>query len=328
MLKRVTIKDVARYANVSTATVSRVVNNFGTVTSKNREKVKKAIKELNYYSNSTASNLKKNSSNVIGIIIPTLTNDFFMELVKGIEDHFEYPGYVFYIASSKDTPHIEKSILQKLLESNAEAIVMATIGGNDDFIKEILQLDMNIISVDRKLLSNSQVDYIGENNYESAYGLAMDFVNVVKQKPLVVIGGFENLSIGKERTEGTLKALKESKREYEFYDGKYSEQVAREIFKQLTVKYPEGCGIISLNNTMTAGLIEELYNFEGDKELFLIASYGQIPFQDIFKTNIVCSVRQYPYEIGREAANLLKEKINRTGKATADIEIENTRIIY
>ncbi|MDH6363862.1 DNA-binding LacI/PurR family transcriptional regulator [Enterococcus sp. PF1-24] len=327
-MKRVTIKEVAKHANVSIATVSRVVNNLGTVTEDNRKKVQKAIKELNYFSNTAASNLKKNSSNVIGIVIPTFTNEFFMKMIKGIEDQFGNSEYVFYIASSDDNPEKEKAILRKLFESNAEAVVLATIGNNEEFIRELLRMRMNIITVDRRIKLNNTVDYIGENNYESAYNLTKNFLKINKKKELVLLGGYEDLSIGYERIAGATKALDEADVEFDYYNGEYNEHLAEQIFKRLQVSYPQGCGIVSLNNTMTTGLIHGIYQSDELKntELYPIASYGQIDFQDVFSKNIVTSVHQFPYEIGKEAAMLLQGKISGETNALTTKLIEN--IIY
>ena len=79
------IKDVARHANVSVATVSRVINNKGYVNEHTKELVLKAIKDLNYVPNEIARSLYRKSSKIIGIIIPDLKNEFFNDMIAGIE---------------------------------------------------------------------------------------------------------------------------------------------------------------------------------------------------------------------------------------------------
>lgn len=325
-LKRVTIKDVAKHANVSIATVSRVVNDIGTVTDENKKKVQKSIKELNYFSNTLASNLKKNSSNVVGIVIPTFTNEFFMQVIKGIEDHFDHTEYVFYIASSDDKPEKERAILKKLLESNAEAVVISTIGGNDEFIEELRQLNMYVISVDRRIENEYPMDYICENNRESAYLLTKELLKVEAIKDIVVLGGHEDLSIGIERLEGAKKALSEAGRDFSYYDGHYSEEQAKELFSSIRNDFPAGCGIVSLNNTMVTGLINAIYEDPADIDIlrYPIASYGEIVFQSIFSTNIPIHIRQRPYEIGKEVAELLEKRIMGESSPPQTYEIKNS----
>lgn len=325
-LKRVTIRDVAKHANVSIATVSRVVNGVGTVTEENKKRVQESIKELNYFSNTQASNLKKNSSNVVGIVIPTFTNEFFMQVVKGIEDHFDREEYVFYIASSDDKPEKERAILKKLVESNAEAVVLSTIGGNDEFIEELRQLNLYIISVDRRINNERPMDYICENNFESAYHLTTELLKRDGARDIVVLGGHEKLSIGQERLDGTKKALREANKEFSYYDGQYSEEKARELFAFIQKDFPLGCGIVSLNNTMVTGLIKAIYEDldETEMERYPIASYGEIVFQSIFSSNIPIHIRQKPYEIGKEVAELLERRIAGTSSEPHIYEIKNS----
>jgi len=325
-MKRVTIKDVAKRANVSTATVSRVVNGIGTVTDDNRDKVQTAIKELNYFVNTTASNLKKNSSNVIGIVIPTFTNEYFMELIKGIEDSFVYSEYVFYIASSKDDLDKEKEILQKFRESNVEGVILLTIGGNESFIQELLKMNMKIISVERRVEIDGGIDFIGENNVEAAYELTKKFLSEIPYRDVVLLGGYEELSIGHERIEGAVKALQEKEQEYTYINGHFNAKISEEIFPDIVTRYPNGCGIISLNNTMTEGVIRAIHRDE-EKDYsskYPVASYGKIKFQSIFKNNIIASVRQYPYQIGVEVSNRLQNKIDGNASETVTKLIRNT----
>ncbi|KAF1302630.1 MULTISPECIES: LacI family DNA-binding transcriptional regulator [Enterococcus] len=322
-MNRVTIKEVAKLANVSIATVSRVINNINTVTSENKEKVNAAIEELNYFSNKTAANLKKNSSNIIGIIIPTLANEFFMQLIKGIEDHFNRSDYVFYIASSDDNPQKEESILRKLYESNAEIIVLATIGYNESFIKELVKMGTKIITVDRLIDIKPRIDFVGESNNKSAYELTIKFLETTTVKEIALLGGYEYLSIGYERIQGVKKALGEKNIPFHYYDGQYNEKNAKKIFSKIRTDFPNGCGIISLSNTMTSGIITEMYENFSDKDrvLYPIASYGQITFQQIFSKNIITFVKQNPYELGIEVASLLQEKLEITDSNTVVTKI-------
>lgn len=311
-MNRATIREVAKLAGVSIATVSRVINNIDTVSNDNKEKVTKAIHDLNYFSNKTAANLKKSSSNIIGIIIPTLTNEFFMHLIKGIEDNFNHADYVFYIASSDDNPQKEKAALKKLYESNAEIIILATIGDNELFINELAEMGAKIVGVDRLIDIERPIDFIGESNESSAYKMTKKFLMTQNMQNIALLGGYEYLSIGYERSSGVKKALKEKEIPFTYYDGQFNEDIAKKIFKKIKIDYPNGCGIISLSNTMTAGVIAEMYQEHDiyDNSLYPIASYGQIPFQKIFSKNIVTYVEQTPYNLGIEVAKLLQEKMN------------------
>ncbi|HCL49573.1 MAG TPA: LacI family transcriptional regulator, partial [Clostridiaceae bacterium] len=79
-----TIRDIARKAGVSQATVSRVLNNSGYVKEETRQTIEKVIEELNYTPNAVARSLSKSETNVIGVVVPDINNPFFGEVIKGI----------------------------------------------------------------------------------------------------------------------------------------------------------------------------------------------------------------------------------------------------
>lgn len=228
-MERTTIRDVALEAELSIATVSRVINNIGTVSEENRNKVLAAIKRTNYYSNITASNLKRNSSNLIGVIIPNVTNDYFMQIIKGLEDTFDNQNRVLYIISSNDNPVNERNILKRFLENSVEAVILATTGGNDLFIEELVALGLKIILIDRQVNSASNINFVGEENFQNAYQLTKTFLEKITQ-PIVVMGGLKNLSVGRDRLTGTISALKKKKEIYDLLDGKYTEDGGENLF--------------------------------------------------------------------------------------------------
>jgi len=103
-MKRITMKDIAKEAGVSKATVSRVINNTNPVSEEIRKKVEKVIKKNNYKPSSIARSLSKKETKVIGLIIPDLSNSFYSELVRGISRTAHENGYnVFLCNSFKET---------------------------------------------------------------------------------------------------------------------------------------------------------------------------------------------------------------------------------
>ena len=106
------IKDVAKLANVSVATVSRVINSKGYVNEHTKELVMKAIEELNYVPNEIARSLYRKSSKIIGVIIPDLKNEFFNDMISGMEEVILHHGYKTMLCTSKESIDREKEYLQ------------------------------------------------------------------------------------------------------------------------------------------------------------------------------------------------------------------------
>lgn len=109
-----TIKDVSKLAGVSVATVSRVLNQNGYVHEDTEKKVLNAIKELNYAPNLVARSMTKKTSKTIALIVPDITNPFFNELAKAVENVTYVYGYTTILCNSDDSPDKEKHYVDVL----------------------------------------------------------------------------------------------------------------------------------------------------------------------------------------------------------------------
>lgn len=130
----VTIKDVAKHAGVSIATISRVINNRGPISERTIEKVNNAMRELNYNPNTIARSLAKGRNSCIGVILPTIGMPYWAQVSHELENAAAERGYSIMIAVSpncKDT-YIKK--FQYLAASRPEGIITSYIDGAEDFI--------------------------------------------------------------------------------------------------------------------------------------------------------------------------------------------------
>ena len=125
---RITVEDIARLAGVSKATVSRVINGNPTgVGEKTRERVQKIVDELNYQTNPFAKNYTPSHSKTIGLIIPDVTNPFFSELVKAIENFSSDNGYVVIFGNTNSSPEKESRYLSTFI-AKKENVAVETVG--------------------------------------------------------------------------------------------------------------------------------------------------------------------------------------------------------
>src|SRR5258708_7289012 len=121
---RVTIVDIAREANVSPKTVSRVIRGDDYVSRETLERVQKAIKELGYRPNRAARSLVSNQSSVIGIIIPDILNPFFPEVVRGIEDTALEQDYNILLFSTDARVDRERAAYHFMEENQVDGIIV------------------------------------------------------------------------------------------------------------------------------------------------------------------------------------------------------------
>lgn len=124
---KITIVDVAKRANVSVATVSRVMNNNYPVSSKTKANVQKVIKELNFIPNLQASEVKKRKTKTIGVIVPSVENMFFPEVINGIEQYLIQKSYTLLLSFSKNNIEKEQECVRNLLSRNVAGMIVADV---------------------------------------------------------------------------------------------------------------------------------------------------------------------------------------------------------
>lgn len=166
IMKKITIKDVALHANVSTATVSHVINKTRHVEKDTEARVLEAIQKLNYHPSILAQGLKGKGIKTIGIIIADIRESFFANLVKSIEVYLQKKHFSLILCDSEDTVRQEKNHLDLLLQKGVEGIIFSPINVNEAY--SVLQTShIPVVQVDRKAYG-IESDYIGINNIESA----------------------------------------------------------------------------------------------------------------------------------------------------------------
>lgn len=156
-----TIKDVAKKANVSVATVSRVINNTGYVNQETRKMVLKVIEELGYVPNELARSLFKKKSNIFGLVVPHIATFFYAELIESLEDAIAHKGYKLMIFNSKDDVELEKKYINVFNQYNIDGLIIAA---NTKSTKAYLKGNIPIITIDHIIDEN--VPSISSDNIE------------------------------------------------------------------------------------------------------------------------------------------------------------------
>lgn len=156
----VTIKDVAKYANVGVGTVSRVLNG-GCVNELTKKNVMQAMSELKFTPNSTAHRLRKNRTGVIAVLVPVINHPFFSEFVDAVEDEAYKFGWSVLIVSSQQKIEKERSIIEKIRRKEIDGAIFVTHYKHDE-----AELDgCPLVSIDRRMGAN--VPYVTSDNYQA-----------------------------------------------------------------------------------------------------------------------------------------------------------------
>ncbi|WP_061086622.1 LacI family DNA-binding transcriptional regulator [Heyndrickxia coagulans] len=184
----VTIKDVAKRANVSIATVSAVINNNKFVSEELRQRVDHAIQELGYRPNKLARSLKKKKTYLIGVIVTEITNPFYPLMLKGVEDAALTSKYNLILSTTGDDSKREYELIQSMVDYGVDGIVLATVDKGDSKTIKFLKDE----SVPHVLINRAPLNYEGNlvriNSYRAGE-MATDYLIKLGHNDIAFIGG-------------------------------------------------------------------------------------------------------------------------------------------
>src|SRR5271168_2565313 len=159
----VTIRDVAKAAGISTATVSNVLNNTGKVGRGTRLQVLSTVKRLGYVPNVHARHLASHSSSTLGIIVSDIENPFFPEVVKSFETRARHLGYDVILSDTNYDPRRTREAAERMMEHNVRGVAVMTSEISLHLIQELVRRKIAVAFLDlapvRKYVSNLRVDY-------------------------------------------------------------------------------------------------------------------------------------------------------------------------
>ncbi|MEG0327034.1 MAG: LacI family DNA-binding transcriptional regulator [Erysipelothrix sp.] len=309
-MKNPTIKDIAQKLGISVATVSRVLNNSGYASNEVREQVLECAKELNYTPNIAAKSLKVNKTNTIGVIIPDISNSYFMSAAKGIEDALESDDLTLIIASTDENESKEQRVLKTLMQHRVDCLVLATSGLDKIRLEKLLPKSVPVVLFDRLIENDNSYNYVVEDNYQGAYELMKDVLHRGHTDIGFVVGSLR-VSTGKERLRGVNECLQEHNieiPEFNYFYGNYTLEDGRRAADYFLHMETIPTAIVSFNNTMTQGMINRFAEKNSHKEnKILIASYGSLDFENLLDDQYFFSHKQYPYYMGKEVGKIIND---------------------
>ena len=311
-MANVTIREVAKDAGVSTATVSRVLNNCNTVNEALRERVNSSIKKLGYYPNSIARTLKSNSSKTVGFVVSDIANDFFAGMVRSVEDVLSKSGYNLIVCSTDSNQQREKNYLYLLQEKKVDGIIINISGKNDDLITEISQR-LPIVLFSRKIKNPLfKGDFVDNDNYTGITLLTKHLLSLGHKK-IGLLNGQLYLSSAAERFEAFCATMEsvdiQIDEHYPYvYNGNFNRISsgalgAKELFEK------GATAILATNNVLALGALqfcrESGINVPSDLSL---ASFGKISNYEYLYVQ-PSYVDLFPSAMGTRLSELMIERI-------------------
>ena len=309
--RRYTMQDVARLAGVSVATVSAVVNGTATVSAKRSERVREAMAAIDYSPDQIARSLRVGRSGVIGVVIPDVTNAFFPEVIRGVEDAARSEAYSVILCNSNEDPEQEERHLNMLLARRVDGVLLACTNYAAAYDR-LLRRRFPIVFFDR-IPELAHHGAVGTDNLDASYRAT---IHLIEQghRDIGFIAGNLLLSPHAKRLEGFRKAMQEAQIAV-------SDQYLRRGDLQLESGYQNGVQLLSLpapptaiissSSKMLLGLLRAMRELHVRcPEQVSVIGFDDHVWSEFFNPPLTC-VAQPSYEIGRRAFEMLLKRLQK-----------------
>ncbi len=315
------IKDVAREAGVSTATVSHVINSTRFVSEEVRARVHAAVEKCGYYPNAHARSLASGRSHVLGLVVSDISNPFFPELVKSIESAAFERGYDVMLSNTNYDPERTSHYIRRFIERKLAGVVVMTSELDAELIDELARREVSVVFLDLGEpgvhMSNLRV------NYESGIEEAISHLVSLGHTEISFIGGPTHLRSAARRREAFIASMRRHLPDAraEVFRGDFKLEGGRRAAREMLDSHERPTAVVAANDMMALGAMVE-FRAAG---LHIPRDVSIVGFDDIaFATlcepplTTVCLPRA---ELGRRAVEALMTAIERPDQQGVEINI-------
>ncbi len=316
-----TIKEVAKASGVSTATVSRVLNGNYPVAEATRTKVMEAVETIGYRPNVLAKSLKINKTYTVGLVVPDISNVYFMNIAKGIESVISSYGYTLALGSSDEIEDKELKLLQTFRDKRFDYCVVASCLKDFTTLSNLIDDDFNLIMVDT-YNDELDVNFVIEENEKYSYKLTKYCIDMGHTN-IAIVGGIEHISTAISRYAGFIKALQDNGITFNdnyYVNGGYDRNIAYTKVKQLLENYSPTL-IYATNNRMAEGAMLAIKE-KGLKipEDISVVSYGDLERSELIEPKLTI-ISQDSYAMGLKVGQIIVSSSDKSKTYTVKSEI-------
>ncbi|MFN2458482.1 MAG: LacI family DNA-binding transcriptional regulator [Chitinophagaceae bacterium] len=319
MKKGVTIKDIAKRLNMSVSTVSKALNNDVSISALTKERVHKLASELNYTPNEAARHFKLNKSFTVGLIIPSLLDQFYVLAINGVEAVAEKENYNVILSQSHEDVCNEEKITNVMIRNRVDGVIVAITKNTVDMFlfEKLISLGIPVVCIAREP-KGSAFNYVSSNNKEGAYK-ATDFLFKKGHRRVAHIMGPQSMKTSQVRLEGYKQALQKHKIPIDeglIKEVDFSETSTAFAMKELMKLASPPTGIFTFKNYITLNAIDYLKRKYPDRlNKIDFVGFGNLPLLQYLDHKPLASIEESSYEMGEEAARLLFQEINEKKEA-------------
>jgi LacI family transcriptional regulator len=328
---RVTLRDVARVANVHPGTASRALNEDtrGLVNEETARRVLAAAKELGYRPNPIARGLKTNRSYTIGVLIPDLTNPLFPPILRGIEDRLDESGYTPLIANTDNDPERERIDWQAMRARQVDGIVAATARRDHELLDELAESGIPLVLVNRRAPDSGLPSATADDR--KGIHLAVEHLTRLGHTRIAHVAGPLELSTGLDRHDGFQEAMRAAQLEPDpemvVVSRAFTEAEGARACAELLARNAGLTAIVAANDLIALGCYD-VFDERGVRcpEEVSVVGFNDMPFADRFQPPLT-TIRIPHYELGMAAAQLMLDHLANGGREPSEVRLEPSLVV-
>jgi LacI family transcriptional regulator, repressor for deo operon, udp, cdd, tsx, nupC, and nupG len=320
------IQQVAKQAGVSVATVSRVLNGQNTVSAKTKMKVDEAIKKLNYEPSLLGRNLRTSESRLLLILIPSISNPFYLEIIKGIEHVAISQNYNILLCETDSNPEKENIYFDLVRKKMADGIISMDPAVNVKTLKKLAE-DYPIIQCS-EYEECTGIPYVTIDNEEASYRAVKHLIQIGHTK-IALLNADEKYLFARQRKMGYKRALEENgislKNEYIIPTQTLSFENGQHAMKKILNLQDRPTAVFAVSDLLAIGALKEI-NVSGlhVPNDIAVVGFDKIDFSNMTNPALT-TIAQPMQRMGNVAARMLIEKIK--GEEVESIILDHELVI-
>ncbi len=296
------MREIARKLGISTSTVSRAFSKPEMVRPELRERILEMARELDYKPNPIARAMVLGQSDLVGLVVPDITNPFFPAIVRGVEDEARKHGLNLIVCNSDDHVAKEKQYLHSLHDLTVAGVIVASASRRDAYVAE-LAADIPVVVLDRRL-SGSPVSQVNADNYGGSKAV-VDYLAGLGHRKLLYLSGPSMISTAKDRLRGFRDQCRLHHIDFDIMRAGFGIDDGYEAMKQAERMMDGTTGVVCANDLCAFGVLARLAEVGIPVPgKISVTGFDDIAFAKIFSPSLT-TVRQPAYEMGRRAVRAI-----------------------
>lgn len=330
----VTIKDVAKAANVAPSTVSRVIANSPRISEETKKRVRKVMDDLGYHPNLNARSLVSQSSQTIGIVLPSagnivFQNPFFSEILRSISEGVHHRHYALQLTTGITEKEIYEDVIRMVQGRRVDGLILLYSKAADPVSNYLEKNNFPFVLVGKPYKNINKITHVDNDNILAAKD-ATEYLIKLGHRDIGFIGGSKNLMVTNDRLEGYKQALREaniSVREEYIVHGEFLLEDGQEAVKDLLVLETPPSALLVVDDLMSVGVLRAIYDMKLNvPEDLSIVSFNNALFSEL-STPPLTSVDINIFALGMESVKALVDKIENSHEPTKRIIIPHQIIV-